>query len=105
MQANVLSPIIIAFIKDSCLSLFLEKWQEENDILTFKDIRIIFYNNDLDRLENSPIIIKKEFSLLSLPEIDAMIEQAYTEFENMAKNILRATGRSNDGPEIQKIEW
>lgn len=105
MKANVLSPIIVAFIKDSCLALFLEKWQDQNSMSTFKDIKEMFYSNDLDRFENSSIVIKKEFSMFSLPEIHDMINQAYTEFENLAKNVLRATGRSNDGPEIQKIEW
>jgi hypothetical protein len=105
MKANTLSPVIVAFIKDSSLSLFLDKWQDQDDLLTFIDVKNIFSENDLFRFEKSPIVIKKEFSLFSLPELYCMIEQAYIEFEKLAKNVLRATGRSNDGPEIQKIEW
>lgn len=104
-RANVLSPIIVALIKDSALSLFLDKWQDKNNILTFKDVKTILEENNLDEFSSSPIIIKKAFQHFSLLEISDMIDESYKEFEKIVKSVLRAVGRSNDGPEIKKIEW
>jgi hypothetical protein len=104
-RANVLSPIIVALIKDSALGFFLEKWQNETSLLTFKDVQKIFSENDIDALDSSPIIIKKEFIHFSLPEINLMIDQAYSEFDRVIKNVLRAVGRENDGSGNQNFEW
>ena len=105
MQGNYLAPRLVALAKDSALALYLDSWQNLENIKTYKDILKIFSDNDIDSLENSFIVIKEEFKMLNLPELAKMIEESYKSMENVIKNTLRFVGNLNDGPGIDKFDW
>lgn len=102
---NILAPRLVALAKDSSLSLYLELWQSENNLNTYKDIINIFSKNDIDLFEKSNIIIREEFRHLTLPVLSDMIEITYENMENVIKNTLRFIGNINEGPGINRFEW
>lgn len=102
---NVLAPRLVALIKDYSLSMYLDKWQDDTQINTYKDIELIFKNNDIDKFNESCILIKDEFKTFSLPEIFNMILISKDCIENVVKDTLRFVGRSNEGQPKEKIEW
>lgn len=105
MHGNYLAPRLVALAKDSALSLYLNFWQNNENINTYKDILYMFSNNNIDLFEKSCIIIKEEFKTFSLPELSIMIETSYKSMENVIKDTLRFVGHLNDGPGEEKFEW
>ncbi len=105
MNHNLLAPRLVALSKDSALGLYLEKWQDPENISTYKDVISMFSSNNIDDFEKSVISIKKEFITFSLPELAVMIESTYSSMEELVKDTLRFVGRENEGPGVDKFEW
>jgi hypothetical protein len=102
---NVLAPRLVALIKDYSLAMYLNKWQDDTQINTYKDIELIFKNNDIEKFDASCISIKNEFRAFSLPEIFDMVLTSKDCLEGIVKDTLRFVGRSNEGQPKEKIEW
>ncbi len=102
---NILAPRLVALAKDSALSLYLESWQNNENLITYKDVINIFSENNIDLFENSSIVIREEFNHLTLPVISKMIEITYKNMEEVIKNTLRFIGNTNEGPGVNKFEW
>jgi hypothetical protein len=105
MNNNYLSPRLVALAKDSALALYLDKWQHQDAMFTYKDIISMFSENDLDLFEKSSISIKQEFRHFNLPDLEKMISLTYVSMENVIKDTLRFLGNVNSGSGVEKFEW